>query len=304
MLLADLAVVEEEIDWVERKINELKLDIYHEKQKRKEREVVQLKEFQPKLEQRQLRKLPSRRPNQIQHKESDAYSTSQNYENRRYRIPGDRRASLGSSKELQSATYLGKHSKPDFPVALNRASVLNGDMTMKPSSSSAVETERGSENSKFSNSRTFHNPLGIESEIVNPNKLSVDLIKCLIGMFLKLNQTTYKSKGSTNLSKQTLACMNSKGLVSKATFSCRTPVFPFNDCAYQLDPYEILPEPGANIRDIGPYENFIQITKSTLDTSRFSECLPDVQRLRYVPATSTPIDIHTFLSGFLFLPGS
>lgn len=275
MLLADLALVEEEIGWLERKIDELKSDVYHEKQKKKEWEVLQLKEFHPQMEQRQLRKLPSRRPSQIQHKESDALSTSQNYENRRYRNAGDRRASLGSSKELQGATFLGKYRKPDHPVALGRASAMNGDITMKPSSSSAEETEGGSGNSRCSNNR-----LDTETEMLNPNKLSVDLIKCLIGIFLKLNQTTFKSKGSTNLSKQTLTCMNSKGLVSKAAFSCRTPVFPFNDSASHLDPYEILPEPDANIRDIGAYKNFIQITKSTLDTSRFSECLPAVRRLR------------------------
>lgn len=282
MLLADLALVEEEIDWVERKIDELKLDLYHEKQKKKEREVLCLKEFHPKLEQRQLRKLPSRRPNQIQHKESDTLSTSHNYENRRYRIPGDRRASLGSSKELQSATFMGKYSKkPDFPIAMSRASALNNDITLKPSTpSSAVETEGGCGHSKFS-----HGQIETESETVNPNKLSVDLIKCLIGIFLKLNQTTYKRKESTNLSKQTLTCINSKGLVSKATFSCKTPVFPFNDNSSYLDPYEILPEPDANIRDIGAYKNFMQITKNTLDTSRLSECLPAMRRLRYVPAS-------------------
>ncbi|XP_042014095.1 uncharacterized protein LOC121762321 [Salvia splendens] len=295
MLLADLALVEQEIDWVERKINDLKSDIHHEKQKRKEMEVVQLKEFRPKLEQRQLRKLPSRRPNQMQHKESDAFSTSQNYENRRCRIPGDRRASLGSSKELQNATFLGKHGgKPDFPVSRRRASALNGNITIKPSSSSAAETEWGSGDLKFCNGRTVQGQIGTESEVVNPNKLSVDLIKCLINIFLKLNLTTFKSKGSTNLSKQTLACMNSKGLVSKATFSCRTPVFPFIDNASHLDPYEILPEPGANIRDIGPYKNFIEITKTTLDTSRFSECLPDVQRLRILMQKLSKVKVNHF----------
>ncbi|XP_057788991.1 uncharacterized protein LOC131005891 [Salvia miltiorrhiza] len=257
MLLADLAVVEEEIDWVERKINELKLDIHHEKQKRKEMEVVQLKEFRPKLEQRQLRKLPSRRPNQIQHKESDALSTSQNYENRRYRIPGDRRASLGSSKELQSATFTGKHGKPEFPVAPSRTP-------------------------------TFLSNSSAESEAVNPNKLSVDLIKCLIGIFLKLHHTAFKSTRLTSLSKQTMACMNSKGLVSKAAFSCKTPVFPFNDDASHLDPYDILP------RDTGPYKNFIQITKGTLDTSRFSECIPDVQRLRILMQKLNKVKVNHF----------
>ncbi|KAI3470741.1 hypothetical protein Pfo_027404 [Paulownia fortunei] len=267
MLLAEVALVEEEIDWLERKINELKLDIYQEKKQTKQWEIVQLKGLQPQWEQRQLRKLPSRRPNQIEHKDCETLSTSQNYENRRYRSARERRASLGSSMELQSVTSLGKY---------------------------AVETEEESGYSRCSTSRMVHNRLDIESETVNPNKFSVELIKCLISIFLKLNQATFKGKGTTNLTKHTLTCMNSKGLVSKATFSCRTPVFPFNHNASHLDPYEILPESDVTIRDVGPYKNFIQITRSTLDTSRLSECLPAMRRLRVLMQKLSRININHF----------
>lgn len=263
MLLAEVVLVEEEVEWLEKKINQLKLDIYKEKRQTKEKEVSNLKGFRPQWEQRQLRKLPSRRPNQIQHKEHDVFSISQNYENRRYRNPRERRASVGSSMEFQGKTEL--------PLPLNRAPVLNADITMKPSCSSAVETQDESGNSRSLNS------LNTEIETVNPNKLSAELIKCLISIFLKLNQTRSRIKETTNLTKNSLTCMNSKGLVSKATFSCRTPVFPFNENGTHLDPYEIS---DVNIRDVGPYKNFIHITISTVDATRLSECLPAMQRLR------------------------
>ncbi|KAK6117904.1 hypothetical protein DH2020_048352 [Rehmannia glutinosa] len=269
VLLAEVAVVEEEIGWLERKINELKLDIYQEKKQTKQWELMQLNGLQPQCEQRQLKKLPSRRPNQIQHKDRDTFSTSQNYENRRYnkRNPRERRASFGSSMELQTVTSRGKYAVE-------------------------IEEERG--NSRCSTSRMVNNRLDIGSETVNRNKLSVELIKCLMGIFLKLNQATFKSKGTTNLTKHTLTCINSKGLVSKAAFNCKTPVFPFGCNESDLDPYEILPEPDVIIKDVGPYKNFVQITRSTLDVSRLSECLPDMRRLMVLMEKLSRININYF----------
>ncbi|KAL8470497.1 hypothetical protein ACS0TY_033118 [Phlomoides rotata] len=284
MLLAEVTLVEEEVDWLENKINQLKLDIYKEKKQTKELEISHLKGFRPQWEQRHLKKLPSRRPNQIQHKEHNVFSVSQNYENRRYRNARDRRASVGSSTELQSIAPLGKYGKTELPLPLNRVPVLHSDITMKPSCSSAVETQDESGNSRYLNS------VNTESEIVNPNKLSAELIKCLISIFLKLNQTC-RSKETTNLTKNSLTCMNSKGLVSKATFSCRTPVFPFNENGSHLDPYEIS---DVSIRDVGPYKNFIHIITSTLDATRLSECLPAMHRLRILMQKLSKANINYF----------
>lgn len=109
MLLAELGVIDEEIGWLERKINELKLDFYQEKRQIKEWELLQLKGgMQPQWEQqRQMKKFPSRRPQD----DCEALSKSQNYENRRYRRSNGRRASLGSQIELQNATSSGTNGK-------------------------------------------------------------------------------------------------------------------------------------------------------------------------------------------------
>ncbi|XP_073020196.1 LOW QUALITY PROTEIN: uncharacterized protein [Primulina eburnea] len=254
VLLTELGVVEDEIDWLERKISELKLDIFHEKVQIKERQVLKLKESQRQPEQRQLKKLPSRRPNQIDNRNCETLATSQN-DYRRNRTARERRASLGSSTELQSLTFRGTNA-----VA-------------------ATEEEYG--NSAHSKSRTVNNRQDTESEIENPTKLSVELVKCLIGIFLNLNKATFRRKGSaTNLPKNSVTCVNSKALGSKATFSCSTNVFPFSPNVSHLDPYEVLHEPDFIIRDVGPYKNFIQITKRSVDPSRLSECLPTMRRLR------------------------
>ncbi|XP_051116167.1 uncharacterized protein LOC127241274 [Andrographis paniculata] len=240
VLLAELSAVEEEIEWMESKINDLKLCIYKEKKKTRESSEV------PQPMRRQLRKLASRRPGQI----CDDHCE----------IARDRRASIGSSIELQSTTFQGKYE----------------------------------EETRCTKSRTICTPQDMKNDYLNPNKVSVELIKCLIGIFMKLNEASCKGKGSTNLTKHTVTCMNS-GLVSKAAFSCRTPVFPVNHgVASHLDPYDILPEPEVSVRDVGAYKNFIQITRSTLDSRRLSECLPAMQRLRGLMQKLSKVNLNYF----------
>ncbi|KAL7108965.1 hypothetical protein ACP275_06G146200 [Erythranthe tilingii] len=260
MLLGEVAVVEEEIDWLERKINELKLDIYQEKKHIKEWEILQFKgllhlhhqqqqcDQQQCDQQQQFQKLPSRRPTQIERNnntETSLLSTSHNNKQRRYRFSRQRRSSFISSMELEYVE----------------------------------ETEEEIGKSRWS-----------ESKVVEPNKISVELIKCLIGIFVKLNQTTLVNTNETRISKAT-------------TFGCTTPVvlFPFNNhnsesSSHDIDPYEILPElPDAiNNRDVGPYKNFIQITTSTLDPTRLSECLPAMRRLRVLMQKLSKININCF----------
>lgn len=108
LLLAELSVVEEEIGWLEAKVNELKLCIYEEK-KTREWEVVQSRGFPPQRQvQRQLKKLASRRPGQICDDQYETLLTSQNHEYRTHRIERERRASIGSSMELQNITSQGE----------------------------------------------------------------------------------------------------------------------------------------------------------------------------------------------------
>lgn len=117
---------------------------------------------------------------------------------------------------------------------------------------------------------------------MRPNKLSEELIRCLMSIYLNLNQTTFKSKKISE-KQHSLNCINSKGFMSKTTaFSCIEPTFPsFDQCESNLDPYRILSDIDGTVRDVGPYNNFIQITRASLDKSRLSECLPAMGKLRY-----------------------
>ena len=118
-----------------------------------------------------------------------------------------------------------------------------------------------------------------------PNELSEELLKCLISIFLELNQatTSMDKEGSAIVPKINLSCMNSKGFIGKTQFiNCKSPTFLFNlNSSPNVDPYGILPDLDGSIRDIGPYKNFIQLTSSSLDITRFPECLAGIRKLRF-----------------------
>lgn len=91
-----------------------------------------------------------------------------------------------------------------------------------------------------------------------------------------MNQAAQDTEGSAIVPKLSLSCMNSKGFISKNASS--------------LDPYGILPDLDGSIRDIGPYKNLIQITRSSLDINRFTECLSAVRKLRLLPGSLMQCD--------------
>jgi hypothetical protein len=119
--------------------------------------------------------------------------------------------------------------------------------------------------------------------IEKPNELSEELLKCLIGIFLELNQASLDIKGSeTTIPRITLSCKKSKGFILKTSSNCKTNSFLSNGNASCLDPYGISSDLDCTARDVGPYNNFIQITRSSLDTEFFSHCLPAFRKLRFI----------------------
>jgi hypothetical protein len=120
-----------------------------------------------------------------------------------------------------------------------------------------------------------------ESGILKPNQLSEKLLKCLIGIFLELKQTSLDKEGSSVVPKLTLSCMNSKGFMPKTSFNCKSSATLFNYNTSHVDPYCILSDVEGSLRDVGPYKNFIQITRSSVDIRRLSDCLNGIGKLRW-----------------------
>lgn len=104
ILLTELTMVEEEIIWLERKVDELKLNLYQEKKQTKDWEMLRLKDLQPQCGQWHKKPLIPKqkiRTDQAQHK--------------KHRIIPERRISVDSSMDLQSSSLFGPSGKSYFP---------------------------------------------------------------------------------------------------------------------------------------------------------------------------------------------
>ncbi|KAK6270763.1 hypothetical protein POUND7_007861 [Theobroma cacao] len=258
-LLAELAMVEEEILSLERKIDELKMKLYQEKKQTKEWKMQQL--------QQQKNQLICEPGNvSVQLDDLKQRTRSQNSEVfDKGKIKSHRRASLGS--------------------ALDTLSLSSSECTDEFRERSKKHTWR------------IQSQCPINKELIyeKPNALSEELVKCLIGIFLELNQASQDREGLAIVPKLSFSCMASKGYTAKPSLNFKSPLFPFNQNTSNIDPYSTLPELVGMLRDIGPYKNFIQITRHSLDVSRFSECLEAIGKLRVLMHKLSNVDL-TFLT--------
>ncbi|XVE52654.1 hypothetical protein DITRI_Ditri02bG0140300 [Diplodiscus trichospermus] len=258
VLLAELAMVEEEILSLERKIDELKMKLYQEKKQTKKWKMQQLQQKQQ--QQSQLICGPGNDDGLKQR------TRSQNYEAfSKGKIKRHRRASMGSALDIVS---------------------------LSTSECSGEFHERSRKHSwKIQNQCPINRDIMYEK----PNALSEELVKCLIGIFLELNQASQDREGSAVVPKLSFSCMASKGYIPKASFNLKSPLFPFNQNTSNIDPYGIVPEVDGILRDIGPYKHFIHINRHSLDISRFSECLTEIGKLRVLLHKLSNVDL-TFLT--------
>nr|XP_018632947.1 uncharacterized protein LOC104115490 isoform X3 [Nicotiana tomentosiformis] len=257
-LLEEVVMAEEEIVWLERKVNVLKLKLYREKELAERWEMLQLK---------QVISNPTLPPRPPPVKDIE----SQNYQQLRkqYRI---RRASALDFHTISSGNFLGAE-------------------------------EIAESSSRGSRSRRHHSQPDMEIENEKPNKLSEEVIKCLISVYLKLNKASLESKGSsTAVVKQSLISSKKpkSSFICKTSLNCTTaaaaaPTFTFNDYASNLDPYGILLDTDGSQREIGSYKNFIQVSRTSLNTSHISECLPEMGKLRSMVHKLSSVDI-TYLT--------
>ncbi|KAK4772167.1 hypothetical protein SAY86_013942 [Trapa natans] len=256
-LLSELAMVEEEIFWLEKKVEKMKLRIYRERKQTMEWRMA----LQPPPRTRQRRsphyhlvfdgldcppvpdpkELEQQWPFQLHNKTE---------ERRKHRVLRQRRASAGSASDIQSSS----------------SSRSNEELTEKP--------------------MKHINGLIIDK----PNELSEDLIRCLIEIFLQLNRPLHGDiQGHNPAPKLALSCMNSRSFPGKT-------VSDGAESAHNLDPYGILSElDGASSRDVGPYKSFTQITRRSLEIYRFPECLPAIKNLRILQQKLANVDL-TFLT--------
>ncbi|KAJ4969019.1 hypothetical protein NE237_015720 [Protea cynaroides] len=251
VLLAELAMVEEEIIFLETKVEELSLCLDQEIQNREH-------QLQP-LQQQQKHcgsGVASHRKQEDHEQSLGRLHYKADFGGQR--LIRERKASLGSASEIHVMS----------------SSRLNGE--------GYGETDQVAEKSRCNGRNQTQNLLDEAMVTEKPNRLSEELIKCLIGIFLKLNQSSdhFNCEGSASISKLSLSCINSKGQKSKPSFNCNAPTCFMDDNTSILNPYGILSDFDGPVRDVGQYKNFIQFTRNSMDLSRVSDCLPAIGKLR------------------------
>ncbi|KAG4964788.1 hypothetical protein JHK84_039410 [Glycine max] len=250
-LLEELAMVEEEIIKLEKKVKELELRLFQERYQNIDLEIHHRR--QSKLY-KHFRG-SSRYGSMI----TEQKSSSLHYEViSKGRKTSNRRASLGSALDFHS-------------------------LFSTPRRSTEYEVPRRS-----SGKIAREYPMHIEDAIEKPNELSEELLKCLIGIFLELNRASLDREESETVPRLTLPCMKSTGLMAKTSLNCKEPS---NSNASCLDPYGISSDLDCTTRDVGPYKDFIQITRNSLDIDRFSQCLPAFRKLRVLMHKLCDVDL-------------
>ncbi|KAF5175781.1 Elicitor-responsive protein, partial [Thalictrum thalictroides] len=241
MLLAEVTIVEHEILCLERKFEELKICLYQEKKQTKEWRLFQQQQHQQKLQMHHICRSANRRKRRNRPSPLGQSFNSADFRSQRWST--ERKTSLGSASDITTI------------------------------SSQFNDVERNSNDQSRKQGITSHIP-----SIEDPNRLSEDLINSLIGIFLKLNrpQAELNCEVSSTVPKLGLSCINSKGIVSKTSFNCK---LSSNNYKTFLDPYGILPDIDGPVREVGPYKNFMQFTRSSLDMNRLPECLPTIGKL-------------------------
>lgn len=113
-LLSELAMVEEEIVWLERKVEEMKMRLYHEKKLTKEWRLLRSEaEKQQRRLQRANHLLCRPENSSMLNKDLQVGTRSQNYDEFSTRRMKSRRASVGSEIEILSMSSTASPGKFD-----------------------------------------------------------------------------------------------------------------------------------------------------------------------------------------------
>ncbi|CAN6442674.1 unnamed protein product [Victoria cruziana] len=127
-----------------------------------------------------------------------------------------------------------------------------------------------------------------------PNQLSEELLKCLINIFLTLNKTPSEldSESTATIPKLTLSCMSSRSFISKSSFNAKPPIPLWHDSYPLSDPYGVAANYDCLPGDVGPYKNYVQFLRNSLNFSQMPKCMPSLEKLRNLINKLCAVDLR------------
>ncbi|CAI9105022.1 OLC1v1003850C1 [Oldenlandia corymbosa var. corymbosa] len=187
-----------------------------------------------------------------------------------------------------------------FPVNKSNTTIKKSGM-LKPSSPmreprySTPWRERNSEIPPKVTTSTPPPQVGLEEESIHkwgPNKLSENIMKCLLLIFVRLLRTsrTMELEKSGPLSRSTNFSMSFR---AEPNSSIKSGLLVQKD-SRQQDPYGIFDSDESITRDIGPYKNLVIFTTSCMDPKCISSSssLPLFQKLKILLKNLQKVDLR------------
>lgn len=127
-----------------------------------------------------------------------------------------------------------------------------------------------------------------EGKSTQPNKLSEEIVKCLMSIFLKLTRPSSATNKETSSIASRSTFSRSKSYDSRSPLSRKIPT----ECSEEIhfkDPYGVCSE--SILRDIGPYKHFHDITARSFDLGRLPSCASLFRRLRFLVSKLCSADV-------------
>jgi hypothetical protein len=251
-LIEELATVEAEILCLEKRIQDLKLDVYSEKKENKELE------------------------DSIDEGEEERMMNPKRLLQRQNHLPCDadndliKMRSEDLKQRSKSQSYGDHHVVKDIQMNSPRTHASIG---------STMEFSSRIHSSTFSDGMSRTQEKNNVQE-TTPNGVSEDLVKCLMGIYLELNRSSREREGSKTVSKLSLTHLKNASFKRKSVYDHN---------ASNLDPYGAVM--GTSLRDIGEYKNFIHITRTSIDVSRLSDCSTSLVNLRVLKEKLSKVDL-------------
>eukprot|EP01018_Ginkgo_biloba_P036653 Gb_17913 [translate_table: standard] len=191
-----------------------------------------------------------------------------------------------TSKNTESLSQVSKART----TAQKRSSINHRAAKMQPPTHK-VQTERNAVTCELGPENMLRLSALEDGENMDPNKLSEEMVKCLLGIFLKLTRQSIGPEYDTSsvVSRSTLSSVSSRSFGSRSTLSCKTPM----DCSEEIDfrdPYGVCVESG--LRDIGPYKHLHDIIASSIDFSRVQNSIFLLKRLKVLVDKLSSVDLR------------
>eukprot|EP00253_Pinus_taeda_P008537 PITA_08537 len=125
---------------------------------------------------------------------------------------------------------------------------------------------------------------------MDPNRLSEEMVKCLLSIFLRLAKQSIGSEQDMSpvVSRSTSSSISSRNYGSRGTVRCKTSMEISEEIDFR-DPYGVCAD--SEVRDIGPYKHLHDIITTSIDLSQIHITTPLLRRLKVLVDKLSTVDL-------------